>query len=129
MVKLLIQYYHHVAGHSGLEYTLLLTRQRSWIINGRSAVQNILNECFSCRRRQAPTAQQKMASLPEDQVTPRKPPFTYTGVDCFGPFQVQCGRTKVTCFTLRAVHIEAASSLDTVLYQCVTQIHRKERPA
>lgn len=120
VVKLLIQYYHHVAGHSGLEYTLSLTRQRYWIINGRSAVRNILNECFSCRKHQAPTAQQKMASLPEDRITPSKPPFTYTGVDCFGPFEVRRGRTRVkrygvifTCLTLRAVHIEAASSLDT----------------
>ena len=120
VVKLLVRYYHHVAGHSGLEYTLSLTRQRYWIINGRSAVRNILNECFSCRKRQAPTAQQKMASLPEDRITPSKPPFTYTGVDCFGPFEVRRGRTKVkrygvifTCLTLRAVHIEVASSLDT----------------
>lgn len=36
MVKLLIQCYHHVAEHSGLEYTLSLTKQRYWIINGRS---------------------------------------------------------------------------------------------
>ena len=120
VVKLLIQYYHHVAGHSGLEYTLSLTRQRYWIINGRSAVRNILNECFSCRKRQTPTAQQKMASLPEDRIMPSKPPFAYTGVDSFGPFEVRRGRTRVkrygvifTCLTLRAVHIEAASSLDT----------------
>ena len=38
MVKLLIQYYHHLAGHSGLEYTLSLARQRYWIINRKSVV-------------------------------------------------------------------------------------------
>lgn len=120
VVKLIIQYYHLISGHSGLEYTLSLTRERYWIINGRSTVRNVLNDCFSCRKRQAPLAQQKMANLPEDRVTPSKPPFTYTGVDCFGPFKVRRGRTKVkrygvifTCLTLRAVHIEVASSLDT----------------
>ena len=120
VVKLIIQYYHLISGHSGLEYTLSLTRQKYWIINGRSTVRSILNECFSCRKRQAPTAQQKMANLPEDRITPSKPPFTYTGVDCFGPFEVRRGRTKVkrygvifTCLALRAVHIEVVSSLDT----------------
>ena len=120
VVKLIIQYYHLISGHSGLEYTRSLTRQKYWIINGRSTVRSILNECFSCRKRQAPTAQQNMANLPEDRITPSKPPFTYTGVDCFGPFEVRRGRTKVkrygvifTCLALRAVHIEVASSLDT----------------
>ena len=120
VVKLIIQYYHLISGHSGLEYTLSFTRQKYWIINGRSTVRSILNECFSCRKRQAPTAEQKMANVPEDRITPSKPPFTYTGVDCFGPFEVRRGRTKVkrygvifTCLALRAVHIEVVSSLDT----------------
>ena len=73
VVKLIIKYCHHISGHSGLEYTLSLIRQRFWIINARSTVRGILNECFSCRRRQAPTAQQKMANLPEDRITPSKP--------------------------------------------------------
>ncbi|KAK3745211.1 hypothetical protein QZH41_004250 [Actinostola sp. cb2023] len=61
-----------------------------------------------------------MASLPADRITPSKPPFIYVGVDCFGPFEVRRGRTHVkrygvlfTCLTLRAVHIEVASTLDT----------------
>ena len=29
-----------------------------------------------------------MAELPTDRVTPEKPPFTFVGVDCFGPFVV-----------------------------------------
>ena len=120
VVKLIIRYYHHVSGHSGVEYTLSLIRQRFWIINARSNVRRLLNDCFTCRRQQAPTGQQKTADLPEDRVTPDKPPFTYTGVDCFGPFEVKRGRSKVkrygvifTCLTLRAIHIEVANSLDT----------------
>ena len=120
VTDLLIQHYHHIAGHSGLEYTLSLIRQRYWIINGRSNIRRVLSKCVSCRRRQACTIQQKMAHLPKDRVTPSKPPFTYTGVDCFGPFLVKRGRTTVkrygvlfTCLTIRAIHIEVASTLDT----------------
>lgn len=64
--------------------------------------------------------QQKMASLPENRITPCKPPFTYVGVDCFGPFTVRRGRSNVkrygvlfTCLVVRAIHIEVAHSLDT----------------
>ena len=72
------------------------------------------------RRRQAPVKQQKMASLPQYRVTPSKPPFTYVGVDLFGPFTVRRGRTTAkrydalfTCLTIRAVHIEIDHSMDT----------------
>ena len=87
VVQLIIQYYHHVSGHSGVEYTLSLIRQKYWIISARSTVRKVLEKCFACRKQQAPTGQQKTADLPEDRVTPSKPPFTYTGVDCFGPFE------------------------------------------
>lgn len=105
VVKLIVKYYHDMSGHSGLEYTLSLARQRYWIINARPTVRRILNECFSCRKRQAPVGQQKMPNLPEDRTM---------------PFEVRRGRTTVkrygvlfTCLTLRAIHLEVASSLDT----------------
>lgn len=120
VVQLIIQYYHHISGHSGIAYTLSLIRQKYWIINARSTVRKVLEKCFACRKQQAPTGQQKTADLPEDRVTPSKPPFTYTGVDSFGPFEVRRGRSKVkrygvifTCLALRTVHIEVANSLDT----------------
>ena len=120
VAKLIVLHYHHVSGHSGVEYTLSLIRHRYWIINGRSAVRRILEKCLTCRKHQSPTGQQKTADLPVDRVTPSRPPFTFTGVDCFGPFEVRRGRSKVkrygvifTCLALRAVHIEVVSSLDT----------------
>ena len=122
-VNLITKFYHHISGHSGLEHTLSLIRQKFWIIKARPTLRRILNGCVSCRKRQAPAAEQKMASLPADRITPARPPFTYTGVDCFGPFEVRRGRTKVkrygvifTCLTIRAIHIEVASSLDTVSF-------------
>ena len=64
--------------------------------------------------------QQKMASLPEDRITPSKPPFTYVGVDCFGPFLVCRGRATAkrhgvlfTCLAICAVHFEVIHSMDT----------------
>ena len=120
VVTLIVNFYHHVSGHSGVEHTLSLIRERYWIVNGRATVKNIIGKCYSCRKRQSPVSQQKMADLPHDRVTPSKPPFTYTGVDCFGPFEVKRGRSTVkrygvlfTCLTVRAIHIEVASSLDT----------------
>ena len=63
---------------------------------------------------------QRMASLPEERITPSKPPFTNVGVNCFGPYTVRCGRTTAkrdgvlfTCLVIRAVHIEVVYSLDT----------------
>ncbi|XP_028394892.1 uncharacterized protein LOC114519037 [Dendronephthya gigantea] len=120
VVTLIVNHHHNLAGHSGLEYTLSLIRQRYWIINGRQTVRRVLNRCIGCKKRQAPVSQQKMAHLPKDRTTPSNPPFTYTGVDCFGPFEVRRGRVTVkrygvlfTCLTTRAIHLEVSSSLDT----------------
>eukprot|EP00795_Rhopilema_esculentum_P017104 gene17104-8621_t len=36
-----------------------------------------------------------MDDLPEDRVTPDKPPFSFVGIDCFGPYLVKRGRCLV----------------------------------
>ena len=59
-----------------------------------------------------------MAELPFDRLR-EEPPFTYCGVDLFGPFVI-CSKQKelkrygvmFTCLCSRAIHIEVAHSLD-----------------
>ena len=61
-----------------------------------------------------------MADLPVERCTPGRPPFSFVGVDLFGPFLVKLGRSEVkrygclyTCFNTRAIHIEILNSLES----------------
>lgn len=64
-----------------------------------------------------------MADLPKDRLALDRPPFTFVGVDYFGPFFVRRGGSPVTryvvvsiCLVIRAVHIEISHNLDTVSF-------------
>ena len=120
VVDLIVRYYHLMSGHSGLEHVLSMIRGKFWILKARAAVRRVVIDCFDCKRRQAPLGKQKMADLPTDRVIPTKPPFTFVGIDCFGPFLVRRGRSLVkrygvlfTCMSIRAIHLEVSQSLDT----------------
>ena len=64
-----------------------------------------------------------MADLPIDRLTPA-PPFSYVGLDVFGPWLVSAQPTRggmanskrwavlFTCLTTRAIHIEVIKSMD-----------------
>ena len=118
VTDLIIKDHHLKVGHIGQESVLSSLRHKYWILKGRSAVRRILNKCFDCQKRKAKPAEQFMAELPKDCVTPNEPPFTYVGIDCFGPIEVKQGRSHVkrygclfTCLTVRAVHIEILHSM------------------
>ena len=120
IVTLIIRHYHQISGHSGVEHVLSLIRERFWNIGARAVVRKSLRACVDCKKRQARVGEQKMANLPKDRITPNRPPFTYVGVDCFGPFLIRRGRSEVkrygvlyTCLVVRAIHIEVVHSLDT----------------
>lgn len=94
----------------------------------------LLHERFSltvvtCRKNRARPGEQKMAHLPGERLTANLPPFSNIGLDYFGPFEVQRGRTTLerygvifTCMTSRAVHLEMACSLTTD--SCINAIRR-----
>ena len=77
---------------------LSLIREKLWIVKARVTMRNVISNCFDCKRRQSPIGVQKMADLSADRVTPEKPPFSFVGVDCFGPFLVKVkSRGTVFC--------------------------------
>ena len=119
VTTLIIRDIHERLGHSGRGHVLARLPENFWIVGANSAVRQVTASCIVCRRRSAEPKEQKMADLPIDRVTPA-PPFTYVGVDYFGPFTTKEGRKErkrygalFTCLVSRAIHIEIANSLNT----------------
>ena len=112
---------HRKVLHAGPERTLSESRQNFWIVRGRSLAKKLVEDCAICRKlRQSPHTT-LMADLPPERIMPFSPPFSFTGVDLFGPFNLKYGRNKsikawdalCTCETVRAVHLEIVESLST----------------
>ena len=75
--------------------------------------------CVNCRKLHGKTCQQKMSDLLEEQLI-EQPPFSYCGVDMFGPFLVKESRkihkhygAMFTYLCSRAAHIETTNSMTT----------------
>lgn len=83
--QLIFRHYHEFAAHSGREQTLCELRTMFWIIGGRSLVKKTIMNCIRCRRMNVKPMEQFMQSLPEARLDEYHPPFTFTGVDLFGP--------------------------------------------
>ena len=119
IARMIVHDYHNIA-HLGCEWVVSLVREKYWITKIRKVVKSVSHACVPCRKKFACPEVQKMADLPAERLCPGKPPFTYTGLDCFGPFKVKIGRSYVkrygcvfTCLNTRAVHIEKLDSLST----------------
>ena len=120
VTKLLIDACHEEVAHQGRGFTMNHIRSKGyWIIGCSTAVSSFLHHCVTCRRLRGKTQGQKMADLPDDRVQSASP-FTYVGMDCFGPFLVKEGRKEVkrygaifTCLSLRAIHIEVIEEMTT----------------
>ncbi|XP_052065131.1 uncharacterized protein LOC127704931 [Mytilus californianus] len=120
VTELIIRHFHEKAEHQGRGMTINEIRANGfWIIGCSTAVSKYLSTCVTCRKHRSNTQEQKMADLPIDRLHP-VPPFTYSGVDLFGPWYIKEGRKELkrygvlfTCLSCRGVHIETANSLDT----------------
>ncbi|KAK3733476.1 hypothetical protein QZH41_007060 [Actinostola sp. cb2023] len=88
VTALIIKEAHKILGHTGRGHVLSRLRERYWIISANAAVRHVLSKCVICRRSRGKPNQQKMADLPKERVTPA-PPFTFTGVDYFGPYIIR----------------------------------------
>ncbi|XP_049336637.1 uncharacterized protein LOC125802479 [Astyanax mexicanus] len=120
VTRLIVDYCHEKTQHQGRGQTLNELRANGyWVLSGSKVVANHIKQCVTCRRARRPTETQKMADLPADRVNP-SPPFSFCGMDCFGPFYSKQGRKEskryglvFTCLSSRAVHIEMLEDLTT----------------
>lgn len=120
IVDLIVHHYHCKYLHQFHESVICAIRQRFWIVNIRKVVKRVVSKCQFCKNRKAQPIAPKMAALPWYRVTPTPKPFTFVGIDLFGPIQVTITRHRekrygvlFTCMVTRAVHVEVAHSLNT----------------
>ncbi|XP_062538555.1 uncharacterized protein LOC134206839 [Armigeres subalbatus] len=113
-------------------------RQLYTIPRLRLIVKKVKRECVVCKMREVRPIIPLMAPLPAARLAHHERPFTYTGVDYFGPLLVKLGRSNVkrwialfTCLTVRAVHLEIAYTLSTESFiSCVRRfVGRRGPPA
>ncbi|XP_030589719.1 uncharacterized protein LOC115783168 [Archocentrus centrarchus] len=117
---LLIRHFHSKVQHQGRGMTMNELRANGWWILGSSrAVSSYIFKCVKCRKYRRKTESQTMGDLPKDR-TETTPPFTYVGMDCFGPIFIKDGRKELkryglilTCLCSRAIHIEVVDDLST----------------
>ena len=120
VTTLIIRSCHERNRYTEMLQVLSSLREKFWILKGPSTVRKVLRQCVVCKRYHGSLCSQQMAPIIEDQKSPDRSPFTYVGVDYFGPFNVKIGRSTVkhygcifTCLTTRAVHLEVAHTLTT----------------
>lgn len=65
-----------------------------WIVGGKRLVTSIIFNCVTCRRLRKCLDHQKMSDLPEERVLPGYPPFSFVGVDVFGPWEIITRKTR-----------------------------------
>ncbi|XP_058816619.1 uncharacterized protein LOC131679884 [Topomyia yanbarensis] len=120
LTKLVLQEIHEKYHHQCIETFVNETRKKFYIPKVRMECKKIRSDCQRCKIRRAQPIPPAMGDLPEARLAAFVRPFSYIGIDYFGPLQVAVGRrvekrwgVLVTCLTIRAIHIELAHSLNT----------------
>ena len=125
---LLVRHYHAKVHHQGRNITEGAIRSAGyWVIGGKRTISSVIQSCVTCRKLRGKLGWTFMADLPEDRIAP-SPPFTFVGVDVFGPWPVVVRRTRggsanskrwgllFTCLVSRAVHIELLEELSSASF-------------
>ena len=125
IAKLIASHCHELIRHQGRHLTEGKIRSEGfWIIGAKRIVYSEISKCVLCKRFRGKVKIQKMSDLPEARLA-ICPPFTYVGIDCFGPWEVVTRRTRggssnskrwavlFCCLSSRAVHIEVIEDMST----------------
>ncbi|XP_055585157.1 uncharacterized protein LOC129738006 [Uranotaenia lowii] len=126
---LIIDHYHQKFLHGNTETVVNELRQKFEIPRLRVEVRKVANNCQWCKIYKSKPEIPRMAPLPRARLAAGVRPFTFVGVDYFGPIPVKRGRANVkrwiclfTCLTVRAVHVEVAYDLTT--QSCISCFRR-----
>lgn len=118
----IVKYYHFKHKHVGDNAIIGSTRTKFWIVNTKRAVRRARARCVFCIMKRAKPAMPEIGELPDCRIDPTNKPFFYTGVDCFGPFEVYSGRSRrkksvwmiiFTCLITRGVFLEVLDEMST----------------
>ncbi|XP_048588410.1 uncharacterized protein LOC125572231 [Nematostella vectensis] len=120
VTRLIVLDAHRKVAHGGRGMTLNQIRSRWWIPKCNSVVRYNISRCVSCRRLRGKVSEQKMADLPRDRVTLAWP-FTFCGVDYFGPYIIKERRKKFKRYGV-IFSCMATDTLDTD--SCINAIRR-----
>ncbi|XP_075167653.1 uncharacterized protein LOC142239764 [Haematobia irritans] len=117
---LVVKYYHENYHHCLHEATISRIKSNFYVPKLRVVYKKVRSSCQHCKNLYAVPRPPQMATLPSARLSSFERPFTYVGIDFFGPLFVTVGRHRekrwgvlFTCLTVRAIHIEVAHSLDT----------------
>ena len=125
IATLIATQFHVEVQHQGRHFTEGAIRAGGfWITGGKRLVSSIIFRCVKCRKLHGRVEGQKMADLPSERLE-EGPPFTYVGLDVFGPWSITTRRTRggqanskrwavlFTCLCIRAIHIEVIEDLSS----------------
>lgn len=121
--RLFLSYMHKYSLHGQNALLYRLMRLYYYVPRLKVLIKSTISQCRKCVIEKRQKSQQIMAALPPERTTLSRP-FTNTGVDFAGPFDIKtyAGRgCKVTkgyalvfvCFATKAIHLEATSEIST----------------
>lgn len=117
---------HRKTDHGGTQLMIQYIRANYWIPKLRVEIKNFTQKCTICTRYSKNPANQLMADLPADRVTPYWS-FEIAGVDYAGPFLIKdtykrnaptrkCWVAIFVCMVTRAIHIDVVESLSSAAF-------------
>jgi hypothetical protein len=113
LTQLLAREYHRQATHSGPKRKFALMARRYSL--PLSAVKNVTYKCMHCRERTPIPAKYPQAALHENRLQAWTYAFHDTGMDHFGPFEVQRAKKVwallLICLTRGTVHCKSVYTL------------------
>nr|CAH7724597.1 unnamed protein product [Callosobruchus chinensis] len=121
--KLIFEREHLKFYHIGPQALLASTREKFWVIGGKSLAKYVIKKCITCFRHNAKILNPIMGNLPKARFDGQYP-FEITGIDYGGPLLIKdkkgrgakltkCYICLFVCFCTKAVHIEVVTDLST----------------